>query len=492
MSSRSASPSRLPAGFALLLAGCPPPIATEDTGDAPTGSSSTTSPGDSASDTGATPTSRPDPTSTGTVPDTASTTGTTGTTLGVDTTTGDTTTSQTTSTGDASTSSTSSTTGPVEPPPGCDVAVVHVGELVITDDTAMADLQCIVEVTGRLTINGTQTLVSFAALANLERVGDDIQVFDNLALEDLDGFAALERVDGEMYGELVVHHNPALTDLTGLKSLKQVDTVLISDCDALTDLTGLTGTLEGVFGVPSLAISDCDGLTNLDGLTGLTDLTGSIFIHGNTQLTDIDALSTVLSPTIEQISIDGNSALQDLQGLDLVVASKSVLVTNNDILVDLTGLDSLQKVGPGFLFIEGNAQLVSLDGLGALDTVTDLSIEDNPALTSLAGLASLTHVTGGMTLGRCGEQGNDGLVDLHGLENLVEMQYISLNENDALQSIAALPADIGIGGIIAFNNPQLSNAAIADYVADAGIGQKSHLCNNGGAPAVCECIVLTD
>ena len=264
MSSLSASPSRLPAGFALLLAGCPPPIATEDTGDAPTGSSSTTSPGDSASDTGATPTSGPDPTSTGTVPDTASTTGTTGTT------------------GTSSTSSTSSTTGPVEPPPGCDVAVVHVGELVITDATAMADLQCIVEVTGRLTINGTQTLVSFAALANLERVGDDIQVFNNLALEDLDGFAALERVDGEMYGELVVHHNPALTDLTGLKSLKQVDTVLISDCDALTDLTGLTGTLEGVFGLPSLAISDCDGLTNLDGLTGLTDLTGSIFIHGNT------------------------------------------------------------------------------------------------------------------------------------------------------------------------------------------------------------------
>lgn len=135
---------------------------------------------------------------------------------------------------------------------------------------------------------------------------------------------------------------------------------------------------------------------------------------------------------------------------------------------------------------------MTLDGLDALDEVAELLIEDNPKLASLAALANVTHVPLGLILGRCGGPGNDSLVDLHGLEGLVEMQYLMLNENDALQSIAALPVDLGLDGILAFNNPQLPHAALADYVADAGISQTSQLCNNKGAPAVCECPILTD
>jgi hypothetical protein len=510
-----ASRSRLLGGFTVLLAACPPPVASEDTGDALTGSTSTTSTGasDSASNTGATPTSDVDPTSTGApspattdatdttlgvdTNDTTDTTlgvdtnDTTDTTLGVDTTTGD------TSTGIASdpgtTADASSTGSGVEPPPGCDLAVVHVGDLAIADDTVMADLQCIVEVTGRLTIKDTKTLVSFAALGNLKRVGHEVEVSDNLALVDLDGLAALERVDGKTYPQLKIHHNPALTDVTGLKSLRRVDSLRISRCDALTDLTGLTGDIDGILAPTwGLTLADNAGLTDLAGLGDLIDLDGHIYIFGNTQLTDISTLSTVLSPTIEHIAIGSNPALQDLQGLDLVVAPRSLYLTDNDSLVDLTGLDSVQTIVPNGLLVEGHAQLASLDGLDAVTTVAELVIEDNPKLTSLATLANLTHVPLVLTIGRCGGSGNDALIDLHGLEGLVAVNALRLNENDALQSIDALPHDIGLNGSEVFNNPLLPHAEIVDYVTVAGISQNSDLCNNGGMPAVCECIVLTD
>ncbi len=199
-SSPAALRSHLPGGFALLLAACPPPVASEDIGDPLTGSSSTTKPtSDSPSDTSATPTSGA-PATTG---DTTTTPGSTGDSSS---------TSDDTTAGDTGTTADTSTTGTgLEPPPGCDAPIVHAGDLTITDDTVLEDLQCIVEVTGRLTIGDTQKLLSFAPLANLKRVGDSVKLFHNLALVDLDGLAGLERVDSTTIGEYGQSHPHGLT-----------------------------------------------------------------------------------------------------------------------------------------------------------------------------------------------------------------------------------------------------------------------------------------
>jgi len=502
--------------LASVMAGCPLPVATDTDGSdasaaslATTGSLST----DSASATGALPTS--DGPEQGTSPSsTSGTSGTSepsattadsstvGTTIGVGTTgdssgtSGEGSSTGTSSTGTSGTGEGSSSTGaPLEPPPGCDMAVIHEGELIITDDTVMDSLKCIVEVTGRLKISDTKALVSFPALGNLKRVGDDVEIFDNAALADIDGLAGLEHVDGGMsYGEVTLYRNPALTDLKGLKSLQRVDSVQINDNDALVNLAGITGDLDGVFQPGwSLALIGNDGLTTLAGIEGIVDLDQGIYIADNANLADISALATVLSPTITSITIAGNPALQDLQGLEFVVAPQIIYVERNDALVDLTGLDSLATVVPHGILIEGNAKLATLAGLESLAVVTEMIIEDNPALVSLGALAGLSEVPKTLWIGRCGGAGNDALIDLHGLEGLTALLAIRINENDALQSIAGLPAGIGLKGIEAFNNPLLPAAMLADYAAQAGIVNVSDwLCNNAGAPAECACIIVQD
>jgi len=90
----------------------------------------------------------------------------------------------------------------------------------------------------------------------------------------------------------------------------------------------------------------------------------------------------------------------------------------------------------------------------------------------------------------CGGADNDALQDLHGLENLSALTMLRVNENDALQSITAVPAGIGLKGIEGFNNPLLLTPMLADYAAQAGVDASFWLCNNGGEPAVCECIFI--
>lgn len=489
--------------LALLLAGCPGPVASEDTSSGGTTEPDPTT--ESSSNTGALPTTG-DAAGTSSTSDASSTTDSTGTTdptgtTGpVDATTGETETGTTgTTTGDTTprvdtTGDESSGGGPaIDPPPGCDAALVHVGDLDIGDATDLDALKCLVEVTGRLRIRDTTQLVSFPQLANLQRVGDDVEVFDNLALVDLDGFAGLKRVEGQWFSELHLYHNPALTSLAGLAALREIDAVLIQDNDSLTDLTGLTGDLDGIlFPGWYLAVFGNDALTDLEGLAGIVDLDRSVYIGDNLNLTDISTLATVLSPTILEVSISGNPALPDLQGLEGLVAPQVVYITDNDALVDLTGLDSLQSAVPHGILIEGNAQLQSLAGLESLTTVAKLIVEDNPALASVAALSGLQTVTKNLQFGVCGGVGNDALVDLHGLEQLTALNGLSVNQNDALQSITAVPHGVGLKGIEAFNNPLLPTAMILDYAAEGMLDPDLWVCNNADAPEVCACNEILD
>ncbi len=91
---------------------------------------------------------------------------------------------------------------------------------------------------------------------------------------------------------------------------------------------------------------------------------------------------------------------------------------------------------------------------------------------------------------RAAARGNDALVNLHGLEQLTALHALQINENDALQSITAVPHGVGLTFMEVYNNPLLPDATLATYVDEAAIDADMWLCNNGDAPALCDCNIF--
>ncbi len=386
---------------------------------------------------------------------------------------------------DGATTNSNSTGESVE----CLVEIIHQGDLVVTDATQEESLRCIVDVTGRLTISDTKTLVGFSALGSLRHVGNDVMIVGNAALINLEGLRSLERIDGGgLYGELIVQDNPSLTDITGLRALERIDSVLLRDNDALTALAGLQGPIEGII-EPwwGLAIMNSGSLVNLEGLEKIEGFSGRVFIAENPVLTDISALAPALDPNSIELTITGNPVLIDLQGLEAIVSAEMVTVQDNAALLDLSGLDGLQAVKPGSLVIASNPQLIGMDGLNALVQANELRIEDNPALADLDALAKLDEVTKWLAIGKCGAAGNDALDDLSGLAGLSVVGFLDINSNDALTSIAGLPKVLEIAALRIFNNSMLPTVAAEAYATQVGIGDSAELCNNLGKPDTCDC-----
>ena len=391
----------------------------------------------------------------------------------------------TTSTAEGGTTDGSSTGEPAE----CLVEIVHQGDLVVTDATEPEALRCIVDVTGRLTISDTKTLVSFSGLGSLRHVGDDVMIIDNAALVDLEGLRSLERIDGGgSYGELIIHGNPSLVDIAGLRALERLDSVSLRNNDALSVLTGLHGPIEGI-AQPwwGLAITYHDSLVNLAGLEEFEGFSGYLIIAENSVLTDISALAPALAASSVELSITGNPVLLDMQGLEAITSAEIVTIHGNTALLDLSGLDGLQTVEPGHLVIGSNQQLIGVDGLDALVQTNQLRIEDNPALTNLDALANLDEVTKTLAIGECGAVGNDALDDLSGLAGLSVVGYLNIHGNDALASLAGLPGALEVAGLRIFSNSMLPTEAAQAYATQVGLADTAELCNNLGEPGICDC-----
>ncbi len=466
---------RVPACALLILSACQTPLATDEAGATDTDhatSGTGSSPTDSASDTGA-----PDTTQ---QPTTGEPTTIDPTTQGPDDTTG--------TTGELDTTGTTTdTTGPVVNP-GCDRDGVVLGDLVITDATDLESLACVVELHGDLRVEHTATLTSFPQLANMKRVLGRIDIEDNAALVDLAGLAGLERVQGPGPGWIQIEQNPALVDITGLAALEQLDGVYIAHCDALTDLTGLHGAITGSDAPGwSLSIADNKSLASLAPLAALDDFTGGLYLAGLPEVTDLSPLAEFLTAELTGLTVSTLPKLTDLQGLEAVTAVQSLDIIANPGLSDLTGLDGLQTVGAQFN-LRDNAGLTSLDGLQSFTQAYQFTVEGNPELADLTALAGLKSVEY-LQLGYCGEQGNDALVTLAGLAGLTHLDSLAINQNDALVDMSAIPHGIGLKFLEGFNNPKLPTAMLQTYFAETSLTDE-WLCNNAGAPAVCECIFI--
>jgi len=138
--------------------------------------------------------------------------------------------------------------------------------------------------------------------------------------------------------------------------------VFISGPD-ITDLTPLAG----ITTIGSLLISDTGSLSSLADLNSLTTIQNLSLL--NTNLTDI--------------------ALHNLQ-----TVGGSLSIQFDTTLTTLTGLDNLASVQSFNIF--SNKQLLDLGSLPALTTIqNNIRLVDNPVLTTINGLETVTSTLGG-------------------------------------------------------------------------------------------------
>ncbi len=156
---------------------------------------------------------------------------------------------------------------------------------------------------------------------------------------------------------------------------------------------------------------------------------GSVTISGD-DIVDLTPLSQIVSIENDFV-IDNNPQLVSIAGLENLTdfAGGNLIISNNPMLSSLNGLGA---IGFSWVRIINNDALINLEGLEGIIEIFELQVEDNDALQSLSGLDG--YSIGGVNIIR----NNINLSSLEGLETLVGVENIMLEDNPLLSDISSL------------------------------------------------------
>lgn len=314
------------------------------------------------------------------------------------------------------------------------------------------------EVQGGLTLGELPELATTSGLASLRAIAEHLQLLELPALTDVD-LPELESVQ-----RIYATDNPLLASIS-MPRLEQIaDLTLVRQPSLATfpDLTGAKGLVD-------LKLYDIPGLTTLDWLR-VEPAAQSIVIALAPELADIDALEG-LSDVGVHLKLESLPALPSLEALtDLEHVAGTLALRSLPGLDDLSGLGSLQVVGdhtnyPGGVFLQDLDSLTDLSGLALSASLgCDVTIDGNDSLTSLAGLDTVEQI------GALEITDNAMLSELAGLEGLVEITGgLTIAGNVVLADIDAIwPVPTGL--LETVGDPQLTiayNPALSQCTVDA-------------------------
>lgn len=296
-----------------------------------------------------------------------------------------------------------------------------------------------------LAVKANWNLLNMNGLLGLTRIEDEVLIFSNKKLPDLDGLkhirschifslvscdliTQLDSLDKlTVSGEITINGNHSLNKVSGFLATNSLNKLQIIGNLGLSSLAGL----QNLTSVKQIMLSSTS-LSNLNDLGNISGKVESITLLRMDQVTDIQALGGISE--INDLTIDGLGRLTSLQGLEHIQRFDHVLIEQTS-LRDFTGLEGLTEVTE-LLHITGNPQLTSLKGMeslsriGRINIYTSLKIINNNALIDLDGLYGLRgEHTGGIQIMR-----NDQLESIMGLDSL-SMVYgkISIYKNPKLK-----------------------------------------------------------
>lgn len=335
-------------------------------------------------------------------------------------------------------------------------------------------------ITGKLQVYGP-AIKNLSALSRIDTVRSKLEILTTDSLRSLDGLN-VKYVGNNVYLE----GNKKLRSISALQTLRYIGKdLIILDCDSLKSLHGL-GNVDSIKGnlyigtqswtTPVVAKSN-DSLDNLcalspvitrGGLTGTYNVANNAFnplltdfaigkcanhiFNGNVQLgsqAEINAFNNQYTVITGKLQVFGNTAknLAPLSRIDTVRGKLEILTTDS-----LTNLDSLhiRYVGSN-VYLEDNKSLQNINGLQTLKYIgKDLVILNCDRLKSLDGLSSLDSIAGSLYIGTeawktpPGIKGNDSLVSLCGLKNVIVNNGLVGSYNVANNGYNPLKADYAL------------------------------------------------
>lgn len=179
--------------------------------------------------------------------------------------------------------------------------------------------------------------------------------------------------------------------------------------------------------VPSVARCTSDDTTPLASLAGCREVEGDVRVAG-TSLRDL-ALLTGLRSISGALSIENNSRLVSLDGLEHLLSVSDLRLVDNPKLADVSGLSGLSRARR--ISVIGHPELRVFAGVDAVTALDALVIGDN-GLTRLSGFNGVTfarHVV---------IRNNPRLIYLSGLSQLAFVEDLSIRDNSRLAPTAGL------------------------------------------------------
>jgi len=221
---------------------------------------------------------------------------------------------------------------------------------------------------------------------------------------------------------------------------------------------------QGYVGFASDLVISCDDCGDIDGLICAQKVGGALEIRGHSlqNLDGLSSLTEVGSSSGGALRITFNDLLTDLDGLGALQRIGDTLeIVGNQLIEDLDGLAQIDDEGAAIeLIVNGNPALQDVDGLSWADRLSSLELGHNSNMVDIGGLDGVTAVVTNLDI-----SDNDLLGSIDFLGNLEELGAVSISNNDALTGLGVLPAGVIQAGILSIrDNVSLPSCEICEMV----------------------------
>jgi hypothetical protein len=327
-------------------------------------------------------------------------------------------------------------------------------------------LMCYTQINGSLLLLNDFTnpvsgpaISDLSPLSSLRIIQGEIRIASGL-LEDLTGLENIRSATG------ISITAPSLASFTGIENLidetissnMEDFSIRISDCHNITSLK----IFDGIKRLKILSITQMDSLESLEGLNSLekvTELLQFSFLTAMTSFNNLDNLKRV-DKAVSLSNLNTFSSLSGLENLESV--GELVQIVSNSGLTSLGGIESLEGVVN--IIIGNNVSLSSLSGLNTASS--GITIDNNDSLTNLSGMNFGESPTLYMEISDC-----DGLTNLSGLEELIEIERLQILDNPSLVSLSGLDNVNRVANFIVVNN----NRELRNFCALTNLFQSNGL-----------------
>ncbi|MBK7830063.1 hypothetical protein [Nannocystis sp.] len=314
------------------------------------------------------------------------------------------------------------------------------------------------EVAGSLVIHDNPALKQLPAWPSLVRIGGSLSISANSELGTVQGFPALTELGRGLYvaenpklatfelggaltvaGSVFFALNPRLTRIAGLATLEEVEhDVYIGDNAALEVVEMLA--LAEVRG--DLQVANNLSLREAK-FSSLRSVAGTWSVAHNSALKSLTGFAALERAWL--VSIDDNSALTELEWTSTFEVVTSLNIVDNERLERVTGGPAVHLAPTTQVTIAGNSVLEDIVGFTGVKSLDGLTIEENAALLAVSGWSGLASISGrGLSIAR-----NPTLTGPDGwFPDLAEASALALFGNASLEpmTVDALLAHVAVEG----------------------------------------------